>query len=150
YLPLLQADEDAPLALEGLEELDLLHGRQRGAARLQVEGGAVVDAPDLAVLQLTVVERVALVGALVRQRVEGALVADEHQLAPGDDDLGDALVGERLGGTEVEELLARGAALHSRPYDLAGVAHARLASRTGSPAGGHRRASGTAWLTASL
>src|SRR5690606_19843316 len=77
---LVQRHHHAPVLDGRLEELDLLDGRQRGAARAQVEGGAVVHALDLAVQQLAVVQRVALVGAAVGEGEELAPLVDHHDL----------------------------------------------------------------------
>src|SRR5690606_37840410 len=69
-LSFLQADHHAAVTLERREELDLLHCRQRRPTGPEVEGGAMVHAPDLPGQHLTVAERVALMGALVGQGVE--------------------------------------------------------------------------------
>src|SRR5690606_35139532 len=78
--------------------------RQRRLARVEVERGAVVEATDLAVLQFAVAQRVALVGAAIRQGEQLATLPDDHDLDVPDDPRRYGAFGELLGGPDVEGL----------------------------------------------
>ncbi len=106
-LPLLQADHHPAVALERREELDLLDGRQRRATGLEVEGGAVMHAPDLAWQHLTVAQGVALMSALVGQGVELTLLLDEDDLRARHDKGLDAVLGVSVNRPAIEHALPR-------------------------------------------
>src|SRR5690625_1825456 len=96
-LRLLHQHEELIALDEGVEDTDLLDGRHGCPAAAQVEGGSVLDALHLAVQQLPVVKRVALVGAAVRQSEELPALPDDHQLLAAQFDGRDAVLCEIAG-----------------------------------------------------